>query len=169
MKLGVLTSLYASRPLEEVLDIAREAGLDCVEIGAGNFTGNAHIDVTGLLGSAKRREEYLSAFRSRGLVISALSCHGNPLHPRAEVAAASHRVYRRAVELAEKLEVPVVNLFSGCPGDSPRARYPNWVTCAWPDDFQEGVEWQWAQREPPYWHREAAAAGRRRSRPGLAV
>ncbi len=167
MKLGVLTSLYASRPLEEVLDIAREAGLDCVEIGAGNFAGNAHVDVTALLGSAKRRKEYLAAFRSRGLEISALSCHGNPLHPRAEVAAASHKVYRRAVELAEKLEVPVVNLFSGCPGDSPRARYPNWVTCAWPNDFQEVVGWQWDKRVLPYWKREAAFAQRHHVRLGF--
>src|SRR4030081_2702509 len=167
MKLGVLTSLYASRPLEEVLDIVRQAGLDCVEIGAGNFAGNAHVDVTALLGSAKRRQEYLAAFRSRGLVISALSCHGNPLHPRVEVAASSHRVYRRAVELAGKLEVPVVNLFSGCPGDSVRARSPNWVPCAWPADFQEILAWQWDRKVIPYWKREAEFAARHNVRLGF--
>ena len=80
MKLGLLTALYADRSLESVLDIARATGLDCVEIGAGNYPGTAHCDVTALLGSAARRKEYLSAFRSRGLEISALSCHGNPLH-----------------------------------------------------------------------------------------
>src|SRR5207245_9839512 len=120
MKLGVLTSLYASRPLEEVLDIVRQAGLDCVEIGAGNFAGNAHVDVTALLGSAKRRQEYLAAFRSRGLVISALSCHGNPLHQSAEVAAASYRVFWRGVVLGEKIEGHIVHLFR-CHSDvSPR-------------------------------------------------
>lgn len=167
MKLGVLTALYASRPLEEVLDIAKNAGLDCVEIGAGNYPGNAHIDVTALLGSASRRKEYLGAFRSRGLEISALSCHGNPLHPRADVAARSHKVYRRAVELAEKLEVPVVNLFSGCPGDSPRARFPNWVTCAWPTDFQEVLAWQWDKKVIPYWRRESAFAAKHHVRLGF--
>jgi sugar phosphate isomerase/epimerase len=167
MKLGVLTSLYADRPLEAVLDIARGAGLDCVEIGAGNYPGSPHIDVAGLLGSASRRKEYLSAFRSRSLEISALSAHGNPLHPRADVAAASHKVFRRAVELAEKLDVPVVNVFSGCPGDSERSRYPNWVTCAWPTDFQEILAWQWEKKVIPYWKREAEFASRHHVRLGF--
>ena len=25
--------------------------------------------------------------------------------------------------------------FSGCPGDSPNAKWPNWVTCPWPPDY----------------------------------
>ena len=36
--------------------------------------------------------------------------------------------------LAEKLGVPVVNTFSGCPGGSPEDKTPNWVTCPWPDE-----------------------------------
>src|ERR1700687_3901829 len=123
MKLGVLTALYADRPVEAVLDIAKEAGLDCVEIGTGNYPGNAHIDVDGLLTSDSARRTYLDLFSSRGLEISALSCHGNPLHPQREVAVANHDVYRRTVDLAGKLGVPCVNLFSGCPGDSDQALF----------------------------------------------
>ena len=29
--------------------------------------------------------------------------------------------------LAGKLEIDIVNGFSGCPGDQPNAKYPNWV------------------------------------------
>src|SRR3954464_11481745 len=51
--------------------------------------------------------------------------------------AAGRKPARRAVELG----VPVVNLFSGCPGDGPNATAPNWVTCAWPPDYQRVLEW----------------------------
>ena len=39
------------------------------------------------------------------------------------------------MELAAKLGVPVVIDFSGCPGDSDSAKYPNWVTCPWPTEY----------------------------------
>ena len=158
MKLGVLTALFADRPFKDVLNLVQEAGLDCIEIGTGNYPGNAHIDVDGLLASESARIAYLQAVSSRGLQISALSCHGNPLHPRREVAQASHDVYRKTVELAGKLGVPCVNLFSGCPGDSDNARYPNWVTCAWPTEFQEVLNWQWREKVIPYWKEQAAFA-----------
>jgi sugar phosphate isomerase/epimerase len=158
MKLGVLTALYADRPLKDVLDLAQEVGLDCLEIGTGNYPGNSHIDVDGLLRSQPARDAYLEAFRIRGLEISALSCHGNPLHPQREKALASHEVYRRTVELAGQLGVPCVNLFSGCPGDSELARFPNWVTCAWPTDFQEVLDWQWREKVIPYWREQASFA-----------
>jgi sugar phosphate isomerase/epimerase len=156
MKLGVVTGLFGDQPFEAALDLAREAGLDCVEIGTHNYPGkNAHIDVDELLTSEGSRRAYLKALSSRGLEISALSCHGNPLHPRRELAQASHAVYRPTVELAGKLGVPCVILFSGCPGDSDQARYPNWVTCAWPTEFGELLEWQWREKVIPYWKEQA--------------
>ena len=69
-----------------------------------------------------------------------------------------HETWRATVRLAELLEVPVVLAFSGCPGDSPTARFPNWVTFPWPDDYAEVLEWQWNERVLPYWTREAAFA-----------
>lgn len=91
------------------------------------------------------------AVEERGLMISALSCHGNPLHPDRNIAADYDRVYRDTVNLASEMGVPVVNLFSGCPGDSDTARYPNWVTCAWPTDFADLLKWQWEEKVIPYW------------------
>jgi sugar phosphate isomerase/epimerase len=78
------------------------------------------------------------------------------LHPRSEIAAGSHDTFVRTVELAERLGVETVNVFSGCPGDSDRARYPNWVTCAWPTEYGELLEWQWQKKVVPYW-RDAAS------------
>ena len=37
------------------------------------------------------------------------------------------------------------------PGDSPSASKPNWVTCPWPPDFLDILEWQWNEVATPYW------------------
>ena len=48
--------------------------------------------------------------------------------------------------------------FSGCPGDSETSRYPNWVTCPWPDDFLKILDWQWNEKVIPYWKKTGAFA-----------
>ncbi len=69
------------------------------------------------------RDDYRTVIADAGLTISALSCHGNPLHPdRARAAQRYDDVFRKTVRLAEQLEVPVVVTFSGCPGDSDDGR-----------------------------------------------
>ena len=42
MKLGFLTVLYADRSLHAVLDRAVELGVDAIELGTGNYPGDAH-------------------------------------------------------------------------------------------------------------------------------
>jgi sugar phosphate isomerase/epimerase len=101
---------------------------------------------------------YRNEIRSAGLFISALSCQGNPLHPNAAIASEHHATFEKTVLLAERLEVPIINLLSGCPGDSPTARYPNWCHFAWPPEYPELWEWQWNEVAIPYWERAAAFA-----------
>ncbi len=151
MRLGVLTVLFQDRPLDAVLDHVARMGLQAVELGAGGYPGSAHCDPALLLKDRAAQQALRKAVESRGLMISALSCHGNPLHPDAAVAADYDRVYRDTVRLAAELGVGVVNLFSGCPGDSDHAKYPNWVTCAWPPDFSDLLKWQWEEKVIPYW------------------
>ena len=160
MRLGVFTVLFADRPLEAALDRVVEAGLDCVEIGTGNYPGDAHCRPADLLADPVALERFGTAVTGRGLEISALSCHGNPLHPQRDVARAAHETFVRTVELADRLGVTRVNLFSGCPGDSDTATYPNWVTCAWPNEYGELLEWQWTEKVIPYWREQAAFARR---------
>jgi sugar phosphate isomerase/epimerase len=167
MKLGVFTVLYGSEPLEAVLDRVVEAGLECVEIGTGNYPGNRHCRPEELLADTAALRRFSKAITSRNLEISALSCHGNPLHPQAAVARDSHDTFLRTVELAERLGVTRINLFSGCPGDSDNARYPNWVTCAWPTDYGELLEWQWREKVLPYWREQAAFAAAHHIRLGF--
>jgi sugar phosphate isomerase/epimerase len=147
VKLGVFTVVYGELPVAEALDRVVALGLDAVEIGTGNYPGDAH-NVADL-----QRE-----VTERGLEISALSCHGNPLHPDEEFARASHETWLRTVERANELGVGTVVCFSGCPGDGPGATKPNWVTCAWPPDYLEVLEWQWTERAIPYWTEAAATA-----------
>ena len=158
MKLGVFTVLFGNEPLEAALDRAVEAGLDCVEIGTGNYPGDAHCRPAELLADSAALAAFRRAIESRGLEISALSCHGNPLHPQRGVATANHETFLRTVELAQRLGVGRINLFSGCPGDSESATYPNWVTCAWPTEYGELLEWQWSEKVIPYWREQATLA-----------
>jgi sugar phosphate isomerase/epimerase len=161
MKIGVFTALFAQKKYEETLDYLCQCGVEAVEIGTGNYPGNPHCDTDALLASAAKRKEFLRALESRGMILSALSCHGNPLHPDRKYAASNHQVHRKTVQLAEKLGIEVVINFSGCPGDSERAKYPNWVTCAWPPDFPAILKWQWEKKVIPYWKAEAQYAKQR--------
>ena len=54
--------------------------------------------------------------------------------------------------------MPVVGDFSGCPGDSPKAQQPNWVTRPWPPDFLDVLRWQWDEVVAPYWIERAKFA-----------
>jgi sugar phosphate isomerase/epimerase len=58
---------------------------------------------------------------------------------------------RKTILLAEKLGIHQINTFSGCPGDHEGAKYPNWVTCPWPNDFRQILDWQWNEVLIPYW------------------
>ena len=151
MKLGVLTALFSDQPLEKALDYIKNAGLDAIELGAGNYPGTAHCDPDILLNDDKELDKFKRLIEDHGLIISALSSHGNSIHPNAEIARQSMEQQHKAILLAERLGVDVVNTFSGCPGGSDSAKYPNWVTCPWPPHFLEILEWQWEKKVIPYW------------------
>jgi len=157
VKLGVFTVPYHDMSLSAVLDLLSAQGVEAVELGTGNYPGGAHCDPNVLLEDPEARSRLLENLKQRGMSISALSCHGNPLHPDEAAAASAHETWRKTIRLAVQLEVPVVNTFSGCPGDR-SSQLPNWVTCAWPPEYAELLEWQWEERVIPYWVTEAAFA-----------
>lgn len=155
MKIGLFIALFGDKSLEEALDAAVAAGVQAVEIGAGAYPGTPHIDVPKLLDDKAARQKLMKAIEKRGLTLSALSVHGNPIHPVKKVAQEHHDVFVNAVKIADALDVRLVNGFSGCPGDGPKAVNPNWVTCAWPDEFRDILEWQWKESVLPYWADQA--------------
>ena len=75
MKLGVFTVLFAQKSFEEMLDYVKASGLDAVEIGTGGYPGTDHCPIDELLEDEGKRNQYLDAVVSRGLTISAFSCH----------------------------------------------------------------------------------------------
>jgi sugar phosphate isomerase/epimerase len=160
MKIGLLTVPYHDRPLPELLPALAELGVEAIELGTGNYPGDRHCPLDELLDNRPAQDALLASLEQHGLIVSALSQHGNPLHPQPRVATAAHATWRATVALAEQLGVAVVNAFSGCPGDGDGARVPNWVTCAWPPEFLELLDWQWREHVIPYWREEADFAAR---------
>ena len=151
MKIGVFTVLFGDKPFEETLDYVKSLGLEAVELGTGAYPGDGHCKPAELLGDEKKLRAFREAIERRGLTISALSCHGNPIHPDAKLAKDHDAVFRKTVELAAKLGVPQVITFSGCPGGDPDAKQPNWITSSWPPEYPQMLEWQWKERVVPYW------------------
>ncbi|MGH9526205.1 MAG: sugar phosphate isomerase/epimerase family protein [Terriglobales bacterium] len=157
MQAGLFTVLLSHLPLPKALERVRALGLEAIELGCGNFPGSAHCSPELLANPAKLR-----AFRSQiadsGLTISALSCHGNPLHPDAATRRGFLDTSRKVIRLAEKLGVATVVDFSGCPGSHERDPHPNWVTCPWPPEYSEILQWQWDKKVIPFWRDHARFA-----------
>ncbi|MGQ0735655.1 MAG: sugar phosphate isomerase/epimerase family protein [Acidobacteriota bacterium] len=153
MKLGVFTPVFASLDVDQMLAKVRSLEkIQAIELGTGCWPGRAHLDDLGeLIDDPRRVTTYRQKVTDAGLTISALSCHGNPMHPDPALARADDTVLRQTVRLAAKMSVPTVVTFSGCPGDSDEAKHPNWVTTPWPPEFLDILDWQWERRAVPYW------------------
>jgi len=159
MKLGLFTPVFGKLGVREMLAKVRSLEkVTAIELGTGSWPGSDHVDVDLYLSDKKRAREFRQMVTDAGLTISALSCHGDPLHPDRARAKSEDQTFRKTVRLAERLEVPVVVTFSGCPGDSEKAKHPNWVTAAWPPEFLEILDWQWEKKAIPYWTRAAKFA-----------
>jgi sugar phosphate isomerase/epimerase len=158
MRVGVFTPLLAQLPLKEVLAKLKTLHISTVELGTGNYPGDAHCKLS-MLEDSQQLAEFQRLLADQGCSISALSCHGNALHPNPARAQQARETSRKTILLAEKLGVPVVVDFSGCPGDSHQSTAPNWVTCPWPPDYLDVLDWQWNEVVTPYWieHGEFAA------------
>ena len=151
MKLGVFLAALGGLSFEDACNFVSSHGADAVEIGCGGFPGKAHCDAREFIkddGKIRQMQETLAKYQ---LSVSGLSCHGNMVHPNPQEAERFEKDFDAAIILAEKMGVDVVNTFSGCPGGSPYDRTPNWVTCPWPEDFTEILNYQWEKVLIPFW------------------
>lgn len=158
MKLSVFNPVLGGMPYEEAMAYLSRSGVQAVEIGCGGFPGKAHCDPAVLLYDETKLDAFRRVLEKNQLEIAALSTHGNPVHPDPETAKRFRDDFTNAVLLAERLGVKRIIAFSGCPGGSPEDKTPNWVTCAWPDDFPKILDYQWNEVLIPYWRETAAFA-----------
>jgi sugar phosphate isomerase/epimerase len=100
-----MTVLFQNRPLDAAIDQLARMGVQAVEIGAGSYPGNAQCNPTELLKGPGVVRAFSKNVEDRGLIISGLSCHANPLFPNKAFAAASDRFYRETVRLASEMGV----------------------------------------------------------------
>lgn len=151
MKLGVFTPLFNDLSFEEMIDTVSKAGLETVEIGTGGSPGNAHLAIDKLLASSEARKEYLAKLADKGLTISALSCHNNPISPLKETAQEADELLQKTIKLASLMNVSVVNGFSGIAGGNATDTQVNWPVLPWPTEYAENYNYQWEKQLIPYW------------------
>jgi sugar phosphate isomerase/epimerase len=158
MKLGTFTVVLGNMPLDKACGFLAEKGVQMVEIGCGGYPGKAHCNPDVLLNDEKELQKFQDTIKKHGLEISALSCHGNMVHPDPKTAKMYEEDFTKAILIAEKLGIHIVNTFSGCPGGGPEETVPNWVTCSWPEDYARILEYQWNEVLIPYWKKKVAFA-----------
>ena len=94
MKLGIFTALFAQLSLDDVIKKIKPLGIQAVELGTGNYPGDPHLKLDWLNQPAKLKE-VKQKLEDAGITISALSCHGNPLHPNKGIAKAHDETQRK--------------------------------------------------------------------------
>jgi sugar phosphate isomerase/epimerase len=164
MKIGCFAVLFSDQPFKNALKIIKELGCEAVEIGCGNYPGNAHCNPELLLKNADAFKEFKQTVEQSGLEISALSCHGNPIHPSKAIAEVNTKVHEQTVELASKLGVKTVIGFPGCPGADAESKIPSWNVIAWPDDYPKSLDYQWKDVAIPFWTKQGEFAEKRNVR-----
>ncbi len=104
MRVGVFTPLLSQLPLAAVLDKLKTLDIETVELGTGNYPGDAHCKLS-MLEHSSALTEFQKLLADHGATISALSCHGNALHPDKARAQHDREVSRKTILLAEKLGI----------------------------------------------------------------
>jgi sugar phosphate isomerase/epimerase len=118
MQLGFFSAILPDLPLEKVVEVAADGGLDCVEVAcwpsgkaSRRYAGITHIDVASLKDAELARIRKLLA-RTK-VAISALGYYPNPLAPDPAESRAAVEHLVRVIDAAAKLGLRNVNSFVG--------------------------------------------------------
>lgn len=151
MQLSVVNGVFGGMSLEDSLKKLNELGVPQLELGVGGYPGTVHADAKILIRDEAARKRLMDTFRKYNVGISAISVHGNCVHPNKEVAKSFEEDFEAACILAGQIGIDRIITFSGCPGSDPDAKNPSWVTCAWPNEYLDELDYQWNEVLIPYW------------------
>lgn len=151
MKLSVVNGVFGGMSLEDSLKKLNELGVPELELGVGGYPGTVHADAKVLIKDKAARDKLMDTFKKYNVGISAISVHGNCVHPNKEVARSFEEDFEAACILAGQIGIDRIITFSGCPGSDPDAKNPSWVTCAWPNEYLDELDYQWNEVLIPYW------------------
>jgi sugar phosphate isomerase/epimerase len=159
VRLGVVSSALTGLEFEAGLDLCCLLGLDAIEVACAGFQEDLRYgDPERLSDDHDARERWREAIASRGLEISALALHGQPLSPDPSISSSYDRQFRAACRLAEQVGVTRLTLLAGVPEGAPGDRAPCWIASAFPPVNHDILAWQWEERVIPYWREHAAVA-----------
>ncbi len=71
MKLGLYTECFGNRSFEEMLSLSQSMGIKYLEIGTGNWSKPAHMDLNLLFIQFRCPDEYLGKINEKGLYLEA--------------------------------------------------------------------------------------------------
>ncbi|PHN07675.1 sugar phosphate isomerase/epimerase family protein [Flavilitoribacter nigricans] len=118
MQLGFVTAILPELSLEAVMDVAREADYDCIEVmcwpegkAERRYAGVTHLNVTDF--SARDAKNVRELIIRKRVEISALGYYPNPLVPDQAEAQVYIDHLKRVIEAAALLELGRVNTFIG--------------------------------------------------------
>lgn len=158
MYIGVMNPVFQKESLEEMCQILADHGVHAIEMGCGGSPGKHHCDPELLLTDEAKYQEFIGILKKYDMKIAALSTHNNPVHPNKEEAELADQELTLAFRMAQKMGVDTIVTFSGCPGDGMGGKRPNWVTCSWPTDYADILEYQWTEELIPYWKKKVEEA-----------
>jgi sugar phosphate isomerase/epimerase len=151
-----MSASMLDRPWEAVLDAVVEKGVGWVEACGGGHIPTRHLDPVELAGDREALRRFRASLDDRGLRLSSLACHGNPLHPDPARASADHAALVAMCGIGAELGVRHVNVLAGLPAGGPDDTTPNWTVNSVFPGLDDTYRWQWEERVLPYW-REAGA------------
>jgi sugar phosphate isomerase/epimerase len=138
MKLGYVSAIVPDLNLEQVLDLAHDAGYDSVELmcwpvgkAERRYAGVTHIDVTGL--TPARTDDVNELAVSKGVAISGLGYYPNLLAPAEEERKLAVNHLIEVIKGARMLGLDTVSTFIG--RDWTKSIEDNWphFLAVWPD------------------------------------